>query len=67
MPPSNDGYEQSTTNIISQVPTKQSYEAIGDNTLGDAIFDRLMYDTDRISLQGESMRKKFKNEFFDPS
>jgi DNA replication protein DnaC len=58
LPPSNDGYEQSTTIIISQVPTKQLYEAIGDNTLADAILDRLIHNAPRINLQGESMRKK---------
>ncbi|MFI3157239.1 MAG: ATP-binding protein, partial [Methylococcaceae bacterium] len=34
------------------------YEAIGDNTLADAILDRLMHNAHRLNLQGESMRKK---------
>ena len=53
-----DRYEQSATIIISQLPTEQWYDAIGDNTLADAILDRLMHNAHRINLKGESMRKK---------
>jgi DNA replication protein DnaC len=53
-----DRYEQSATIMISQLPTDQWYEAIGDNTLADAILDRLMHNAHRINLKGESMRKK---------
>ena len=53
-----DRYEQSATVIISQLPTEQWYQAIGDNTLTDAILDRLMLNAHRINLKGESMRKK---------
>ena len=53
-----DRYEQSATAIISQLPTDQWYEAIGNNTLADAILDRLMHTAHRVNLQGESMRKK---------
>ena len=49
---------KSATVIISQLPTGQWYEAIGDNTLADAILDRLMHNAHRINLKGESMRKK---------
>ena len=38
--------------------TEQWYQAIGDNTLADAILDRLMHNVHRINLKGESMRKK---------
>jgi DNA replication protein DnaC len=41
-----------------RLPTEQWYDAIGDNTLADAILDRLMHNAHRINLQGESMRKK---------
>ncbi|MGL5325587.1 MAG: ATP-binding protein, partial [Aeromonas sp.] len=30
----------------------------GDNTLADAILDRLMHNAHRLSLKGESMRKR---------
>ena len=53
-----DRYEQSVTVIISQLPTEQWYESIGDNTLADAILDRLMHNAHRMNLKGESMRKK---------
>ena len=43
--------------IISQLPTDQWYEMIGDNTLADAILDRIMHNSHRIKLRGESMRK----------
>ena len=47
----------SSTVIISQLPTDQWYQSIGDNTLADAILDRLMHNAHRIRLKGESMRK----------
>lgn len=53
-----DRYQQSATIIISQLPTEQWYQAIGDNTLADAILDRLMHNAHRLTLKGESMRKK---------
>jgi len=53
-----DRYEHSATVIISQLPTEQWYQAIGDNTLADAMLDRLMHNAHRINLKGESMRKK---------
>ncbi|WP_197479668.1 ATP-binding protein, partial [Oleiphilus sp. HI0132] len=33
------------------------YQSIGDNTLADAILDRLMHNSHRIKMKGESMRK----------
>ena len=48
----------SSTIIISQLPTEEWYRAIGDNTLADAILDRLMHNAHRIKLKGESMRKQ---------
>lgn len=45
--------------IISQLPTEQWYESIGDNTLADAILDRIMHNAHRLKLKGESMRKIF--------
>ncbi len=52
-----DRHESSSTIIISQLPTDQWYQSIGDNTLADAILDRLMHNAHRIKLKGESMRK----------
>jgi len=42
---------------MAQLRTDQWYAAIGDNTLADAIPDRLMHNAHRLPLKGESMRK----------
>lgn len=52
-----DRYGIHSTMILSQLPTDQWYATIGDNTLADAILDRLMHNAHRWTLQGESMRK----------
>lgn len=53
-----DRHGQTSTLVISQLPTDQWYTSIGDNTLADAILDRLMHNAHRLQLNGESMRKK---------
>lgn len=52
-----DRHGHTSTLIISQLPTDQWYVSIGDNTLADAILDRLMHNAHRLPLKGESMRK----------
>jgi DNA replication protein DnaC len=52
-----DRHGESSTVVISQLPTDQWYANIGDNTLADAILDRLMHNAHRLLLKGESMRK----------
>jgi DNA replication protein DnaC len=52
-----DRHGASSTLVISQLPTEEWYQSIGDNTLADAILDRLMHNAHRIKLKGESMRK----------
>jgi len=52
-----DRHGSTSTAMISQLPTDQWYAAIGDNTLADAILDRLMHNAHRLPLKGESMRK----------
>lgn len=55
---SNDGLKSlAETVVTSQLPTAQWYIGIGGNTLADAILDRLMHNTHRLPLKGESMRK----------
>jgi len=49
--------KQKVTAIISQLPTEDWHLSIGDNTLADAILDRLMRNAHRIKLKGESMKK----------
>ena len=52
-----DRHGHTSTLMISQIPTDQWYTSIGDNTLADAILDRLMHNAHRLQLKGESMRK----------
>ncbi len=53
-----DRHGQASTLMISQLPTDQWYASIGDNTLADAILDRLTHNAHRLKLNGESMRKQ---------
>jgi DNA replication protein DnaC len=52
-----DRHGHTSTVVISQLPTDEWYASIGDNTLADAILDRLMHNAHRLQLKGESMRK----------
>lgn len=45
------------TLITSQVPIEHWHELIGDATFGDAILDRLVHHSHRITLTGGSLRK----------
>jgi len=44
--------------VTSQLPIKGWYNVIGDKTIADAILDRLIHQSHRIELSGESMRRK---------
>jgi len=44
--------------ISSQLPVSGWYEIIGEETIADAILDRLVHTSHRIELKGESLRKK---------
>lgn len=46
------------TIVTSQLPVDHWHEAIGHPTLADAILDRLIHNAYKISLKGESMRKR---------
>ncbi len=48
----------SSTIITSQLPVLQWHEIIGENTIADAILDRIVHQAHRIELSGESMRKQ---------
>ena len=57
-----DRHDYSSTVVISQLPLDQWYVSIGDNTLADAILDRLMHNAHKVKLllNGEdSMRKLY--------
>jgi DNA replication protein DnaC len=44
--------------IALQIPVENWHGALGDPTLADAILDRLVHNTYRINMNGESMRKR---------
>ena len=52
-----DRYNTGSLIITSQVPIGRWYEIVGDPTLAEAILDRLVHDSHRIELKGESLRK----------
>ena len=55
-----DRYQQRSTIITSQLPTTHWHEHLNDATLADAILDRLLHNSIRIELTGESIRKNQK-------
>jgi DNA replication protein DnaC len=56
-----DRHGKRSTIITSQLPVNKWFEIIGEPTIADAILDRLVHSSHRIELEGESMRKKHKN------
>lgn len=53
-----DRHGQRSIVMASQLPVGNWYEVIGDETIADAILDRLVHSSYRIELKGESLRKK---------
>ena len=53
-----DRYDVSSTLVTSQFEPKHWHSFIGDETLADAICDRLVHNAHRLDLSGESIRKK---------
>jgi len=53
-----DRHGKHSTIITSQVPVSHWYELIGEQTIADAILDRIVHDAHRIELAGESLRKR---------
>ncbi len=50
-------YQTHSTVLTSQVPVLDWHTQIGDPTAADSILDRLVHNSHRIELTGESMRK----------
>ncbi len=46
-----------STIITSQLPVSEWYAYLNNNTIADAILDRIVYSSHRIELYGDSMRK----------
>lgn len=55
-----DRHNRGSLIVTSQIPVKGWYEVIGEKTIADAILDRLVHQSHRIELEGESMRRKRK-------
>ena len=53
-----DRHNNGSIIVTSQIPVQGWYDIIGEKTIADAILDRLIHQSHRIELQGESMRKK---------
>jgi DNA replication protein DnaC len=53
-----DRHGKRSTLFTSQVPVNKWHEVIGEQTIADAILDRIIHDAHRVELKGESMRKK---------
>ncbi len=53
-----DRYDRRATLITSQLPLDQWHAYLGDRTVADAILDRLVHNAYKLSLQGDSMRKR---------
>jgi DNA replication protein DnaC len=60
-----DRHDRGSTIVTSQLPIKLWHEAIGDTTLADAILDRLIHNSYRLELKGESMRKNRAKNILD--
>lgn len=52
-----DRYDRGSTVITSQLPVEHWHEMIGDPTIADAILDRVVHNSHKIHLKGESRRK----------
>ena len=50
-----------STIFISQLPAHEWFDIIGDNTIADAIIDRVIHQSIKINLKGDSMRKQKNN------
>lgn len=53
-----DRYQRKSCIIASQLPVNKWYDIIGESTHADAIMDRIMHHHHRITIEGESMRRK---------
>jgi len=53
-----DRHTSTATIIASQLPVASRYDIIGEETIADAILDRMVHTSYRIELKGESLRKK---------
>ena len=50
-------HNQASTILSSQIPVSAWYDLIGEQTIADAVLDRIVNSSHRIILKGESLRK----------
>jgi len=60
-----DRHGNRSTIITSQLPVAQWYEVIGEQTIADAILDRIVHDAHRMELVGESIRRRQSNKIVE--
>jgi DNA replication protein DnaC len=53
-----DRHGKASTIFTSQIPVSKWHETIGEQTIADAILDRIVHDAHRVEMKGESLRKK---------
>lgn len=53
-----DRHGKRSTIFVSQIPVNKWHELLGEQSVADAILDRVVHSSHRIELKGESMRKK---------
>jgi DNA replication protein DnaC len=53
-----DRHGKNSTIITSQVPVNKWHDVIGEKTVADAVLDRIIHQSHRLELKGESLRKK---------
>ena len=53
-----DRHGKKSTIVASQIPVASWFDVIGEETIADAILDRLINTSYRIELKGDSLRKK---------
>lgn len=52
-----DRYQRRSMILTSQMPVAHWHQQIGDPTIADSILDRLLHNSYRLELDGESVRK----------
>lgn len=57
-----DRHGKKSTIIASQLPTQAWHQITGEQTIADAILDRIIHSAHRINLKGESMRRKLRKK-----
>lgn len=62
-----DRHGRASTLFTSQVPVSKWFDLIGEQTVADAILDRIVHNAHRVEMKGESMRKKRKLENDEPA